>query len=729
MKKHPLFFFGWLLAFALPSAAQQKHLSLNDIYGTAAFQAREVPGFRSMADGRYYTEISADGDLLKKSFASGETIDTLVRATDLRTASGRYISLSGYDFSRDEKKLLILTDKTPIYRRSYTTIPFVYDLAEKKLSPVAATPVLHPTFSPDGNKVAYVRDNNLYVKNLTSGKVTQITFDGKHNQIINGNCDWVYEEEFSFTKAYAWSPYGDQIAYYRFDESNVPDYTLFFYTDTSVYPIPYTYKYPKAGAPNSIVTIHVYNLQTGEQQSMDIGNNTDQYIPRIKWTQDNETLCIYRLNRLQNKLELLLSDSPTGNSRVIYTDSVRWYISEPLYDDLFFLNDNQHFIIVNESDGWQHAYLYTMQGRLQRKLTPGNFDIDQVAGIDQQKGKFYFTAAWPDAMNRQLFVTDLKGNHREQLTHRPGWHSVSFNADYTFYLEEYSNLHTPPVYTICDPEGRAVRLLEDNAGLKKRMQSYALSSGRFLQIPNQAGVELNAMMLYPPDFDSTRQYPVLFMNYGGPGSQTVVNQWEGFSFWQQLLAEKGYIIISVDNQGTGFRGAAFKKAKTYMQLGWQEIHDQMDAAKWLVHHFSYVDSARIGHWGWSFGGFMSGLAITVGASVFHAAVAVAPVTNWRYYDNIYTERFMRRPEDNPEGYRKTTLARYADRLQGPFLLIHGTADDNVHFQNSLMFSEALIQSNKQFQQAYYPNKNHGIYGGKTRLQLYRRMTDFILANL
>lgn len=722
--------FCFLILFVPALAfAQNKQITVADLYQKYTFHHQSVPGFSSMNDGRFYTEISRKGDLLKKSFETGKTIDTLVEAEYLVTPSGNSIGLNDYTFSRDERKLLIETKKTRIYRRSYTTVPYVFDLATKKLSSITDVPVLHPTFSPDGEKVAYVKENNLYYKDLTTGKEIQITSDGKKNHIINGSCDWVYEEEFSFTKAFQWSPNSDQIAYYRFNESRVPLYTLPFYSDTSNYPTLYTYKYPKAGEPNSIVTIHLYNLRSGEKQNMDIGENTDQYIPRIKWTHDNQTLCIYRLNRLQNKLELLLGDVRTGNSRVIYTDSAKWYISESLFDELFFLKDGKHFIIVNESDGWQHAYLYNMEGKRLAKLTQGKWSIDEVAGIDQKNKLFYFTAAYPDPMSRQLFKVRFDGSRLKQITEKPGWHDITFNADNTFYLDEYSSLNTPPVYSIHNEEGRLIRKLEDNSALRERMAAYALSKGLFLKIPNAAGVELNAMMLYPPDFDSTKTYPVLFMNYGGPGSQTVVNRWGGFNFWQQMLAERGYIIISVDNTGTGFRGVRFKKKETYLNLGWQEIHDQMDAAQWLIDHYSYVDPSRIGHWGWSFGGLMSCLAITVGADIFHTAIAVAPVTNWRYYDNIYTERFMRTPQENPEGYEKTSPITYARRLKGPFLLVHGTADDNVHFQNSMMLSEALIQANKQFQQAYYPNKNHSIYGGNTRLQLFTRMTDFILKNL
>ncbi|HEX5552676.1 MAG TPA: S9 family peptidase [Chitinophagaceae bacterium] len=729
MKKmlYLLLFFTCLSA--VPLFAQNKQITIADIYKNHTFQAENIAGFNSMKDGRYYTEIDDEGNLVKKSFVTGNTTDTLVRADEIKTPDGKTLQPDNYQFCKDESKILINTRIHHIYRRSYSAISYVYDLKTKKLYQVSPDPVLHADFSPDGSKVAYVRNNDLYYRDLTTGKETRVTHDGRRNHIINGNCDWVYEEEFEFTRAFQWSPQGDKIAYYRFDESRVPLYTIPFYTDTSNYPTLYTYKYPKAGEPNSIVTIHVFDLNTGKKQNMDVGKNTDQYIPRIKWTTDNNTLCIFRMNRLQNKLELLLDNAATGQSRVLYTDTDKWYIDETLLDDLFFLKDGKHFIIVNEGDGWQHAYLYDMQGHQIHKLTAGHWDVDKIAGIDQVHSRLYFTAAYHSPMDRQLFSVNFNGKKLKQLTSKRGWHTVQFNADQTYYLDNYSNINTPPVFTICDHTGKVIRQLQDNLALRYRLSEYDLSKARFLKIPNAEGVKLNAYMLMPSDFDSTKKYPVLFMNYGGPGSQSVKDSWGTAFIWQQMLAEKGYIIVCVDNTGTGFRGEVFKKKYTYLQLGWKEIHDQMDAARWLYHHYSYVDSARIGHWGWSFGGFMSCLAITVGTDVFHTAIAVAPVTDWRYYDNIYTERYMRTPQENPKGYDKTSPINYAKKLKGKFLIIHGTGDDNVHFQNSTMFSEALRQADKQFAQAYYPNNNHGIYGGNTRMQLFTRMTNFILKNL
>lgn len=720
-----------LLAVLLPAAAlcRQKTITVADIYGRNTFGAKAVPGFNSMKDGRYYTETDREGNLLKKAFVSGVTVSVLVKAGELRTPAGKVLPLTHVRFSDDESRLLILTEVRQVYRRSTTAVPWVFDLRSRRLTRVSSTPVMEATFSPDGRKVAYVRSGDLYYLDLDSGHEVRITADGRPNAVINGICDWVYEEEFAFTRAFQWSPQSDQIAYYRFDESRVPSYTTPFYRDSSVYPVPYTYKYPKAGEPPSVVSLHVHHLDGSAAVSMELGGTTDQYIPRIRWTAQNDTLCIYRMNRLQDTLALLLGSTRTGHSRLLYRQDDPWYIDDGLLDDLFFLKDGQHFIIVDESDGWQHAYLYDMHGRLLRKLTGGGYDIDQVAGVDEDRRLLYYTAALPVPMERQLFAVSLEGGSPRQLTRGRGWHRITFNADFSCFLDEFSDMNTPPVFRICGEGGEILRTLEDNRHLRQVIADYGFGQAEFLHIPNRSGVALNAWMLKPPDFDSLRHYPLLFMNYGGPGSQSVVNRWGAVNSWQQMLAQRGYVIVCVDNTGTGFRGRTFKKKFTYLRLGMAELNDQMDAARWLSRRYRWVDSTRIGHWGWSFGGFLSALAITKGSGVFSTAIAVAPVTDWRYYDNIYTERYMRTPQANPGGYRETSPIRFASQLKGKLLLIHGTADDNVHFQNSVMFSEALIQAGKSFRQAYYPNKNHAIAGGRTRFQLYTRMTDFLLENL
>lgn len=714
--------FAFLLLGHSFTYSQQKQITLEDLYQKHTFSSENVAGFNSMKDGQYYTTIEND-DLVKKSFATGATVAILARGADLKTSEGAAIALYGYELSADEKKLLLYTQVTPIYRRSSKAIPYVYDLQTKQLTKVSDTKVLHATFSPDATKVAYVRDNNLFYKDLVSGKETQVTTDGKWNHIINGNCDWVYEEEFEFSRAFQWSPKGDYLAYYKFDESQVKEYTMAIYD--SLYPLQYSYKYPKAGENNSVVNIYVYNLKNGRSQKMDLGSETNQYIPRIKWTQDNETLCIYRMNRLQNKLELLLNNVQNGNNRLLYTEENKYYIE--INDDLVFLKDGKHFLLTSEKDGYRHIYLFDMNGRQVNQLTKGHYDIASVEGIDENRKLVYYIAAKYSPMDRQLFAVSFNGKNEKQLTQERGWHHVSFSADNSYYIDNYSNINTPPVINLCDRTGKVIRNLKDNQHLRHTMQEYELSKAIFIRIPNSKGDTLNGWMLKPTRFDPAHKYPVLFCNYGGPGSQQVRDAWGAVSFWHQLLAEKGYVIVSVDNTGTGFRGEEFKK-KTYLRLGELEIEDQIDAAKYLG-TFTYIDKNRIGHWGWSFGGFMSALAITKGADVFKAAISVAPVTSWRYYDNIYTERFMRTPLENPKGYEETSPINFVDRIKGKYLIIHGTADDNVHFQNSVMMVDAMIRKNIPFESAYYPNKNHGIYGGNTPLHLWTRMTQFILTNL
>lgn len=724
--KHVLSLAALLLLASLSTQAQKRNLTLHDIFESSELRPRGVPGFNSMNDGTHYSELDPAGDLVLRSFATGAVTDTLLRAHSLKTPDGKPIPFSNYRFSKDEKSILIRTEIRQIYRRSYLAMAYVYSLSQKRLYPVADSPVMHADLSPDGSKVAFVSNNNLFVKDLATGQLIQITHDGRRNHIINGNCDWVYEEEFEFSRAFDWSPAGDRIAYYRFDESRVPEYTIPFYR--GLYPSMYTYKYPKAGEPNSLISIHVYDLKDGSDRPMDLGPVTDQYIPRIKWTRDDQTLCIYRMNRLQDTLQYLLADVRSGRTRVMLSQTDRWYIDEAFLDDLYFLRNGKEFLLLTEEDGWQHVYLYKLNGEPEHKVTTGAYDVASINGIDESRRLLYYTAANRDPMDRELLVSRFDGSGTRQLTQGAGWHSVTFSKNNRYFLDDWSTLTHPTVYTLYDRDGRKLRLLQDNRRLVRTLDSFNLSTPRFIRVKDREGVMLNAWMLKPPHFDPHKKYPVLFMNYGGPGSQTVTNRWGTVNSWQQLLAEHGYVILSVDNRGTGYRGVEFKK-ETYLQLGWLEIHDQMDAARYLIHHYAWVDSSRIGHWGWSFGGFMSSLAITVGSKVYHTAVAVAPVTSWRYYDNIYTERYMRTPQTNAAGYDKTSPISYANRLKGKFLIIHGTGDDNVHFQNSVMFSEALIQDKKQFQQAYYPNNNHGIYGGNTSIQLYTRMTDFILHNL
>ena len=716
--------FIFLLLLPIWAIAQHKQLTLEDIYSNPSLYPERTQGFESMKDGRYYTESDAAGDILRKSFATGKTIDTLLKKGDVKDEAGETLSLDDIQWSNDEKKLLIFKGREHIYRYSTKAIVYVYDLATKTISKVADEKVLHATLSPKGNKIAFVKDNNLYIKDLLSSHTTQITTDGKQNNIINGNCDWVYEEEFSFTRAFEWSKEGNYLAYYHFNESAVPTYTIPIYD--SLYPTLYTYKYPKAGEVNSVIDLYVYDLTNTKTKKMDIGTEPDIYIPHIQFTNNDHTLSITRLNRLQNKLELLAADVSTGNTSLIYNETNQYYIDvENMH--LKYLEDGKSFVYTSEKSGFNHIYLQSIAGNKSIQLTKGNFDIDEILGIDEKNSIIYFTAAYRSPLYKDLCSVRLNGKDFKLLDQRAGQHSVNFSADYSYYIDDYSTLTTPPYVAIYNKQGKEIRMLTDNKKLKENIALYNWATPEFIKVPNSMGDSLNGMILKPRNFDSTKHYPVLFCNYGGPGSQTVFNGWNCSNLWQQMLAQKGYIIVSVDNTGTGFRGEAFKK-KTYLQLGKYEIQDQIDAARYLG-TLSYIDAKRIGHWGWSFGGFMSCLAISKGADVFKTAIAVAPVTNWQYYDNIYTERYMRTPKENPNGYNDNSPLNFVKNIKGKLLIIHGTADDNVHFQNSVMFIDAMIQNNVEFESGYYPNKNHSIKGGNTRYHLYNKMTKFILENL
>jgi len=717
-----------LAAAGLTTATAQngkKLITVEDLYKKNTFKVKNVPGFNAMNDGLHYTQQDTQDStqmIRVYELGTGERNQTLFNNQEQRFM-GLKLKVDEYSFSADERKMLLLTDAENIYRRSVLHKVYVYDITTKSLQLVDTGKVLHATLSPDGSKVAYVSKNNLYVKDLTTNDITAITTDGKINSIINGNCDWVYEEEFSFTRAYEWSKDGKYIAYYRFDETLVPEYTLAKYT--GLYPVQYTYKYPKAGERNSVIDIKIYNVGTRATVHADLGKETNQYIPRIKWMEGAGELCIYRMNRLQNKLELLQANAATGKTKAIYTEKNKYYID--VNDQITFLPDGHSMILRSEQDGYNHLYNYDWKRNEITCLTPGKYDVDALTGVDVPRKLVYYTAAKKSAMERNLYCVDLNGDNRHCLTPDRGMHQITPCDGYNYFIDNYSRLNKVPVHNLIDAKGKVIRTLEDNAALQAKMGEYALGEIKMIRVKG-ATDSLNAWMITPPDFDPTKKYPVLMYQYSGPGSQEVGDKFPvGNFWWHQLLAEHGYIIVCADATGTGFRGEAFKK-KTYLQLGKYESDDQIAVAKNLG-NLPYVDKSRIGIWGWSYGGFMSSTCILKGNDVFKTAIAVAPVTNWRYYDNIYTERYMRTPQENAAGYDENSPEKMAAKLKGKFLYIHGTADDNVHFQNSVMFTTALINADKDFDSEYYPDKTHGISGGNTRNQLYRRMTNFILENL
>lgn len=715
------------LSYSTLATAQQgnKQITLEDLYKNGTFRLKGVPGFNAMKDGKFYTQLDAEEKAQRINvyeLATGNKVRTIFDNSS-NQHNGNMLNVEDYSFSDDEKKLLLLTDGEHIYRHSQVQFAYVFDIATGSITPVSNDKVMHATLSPDGKNVAYVLRNNLYIKNLILGTTTMVTKDGEWNKVINGNCDWVYEEEFSFTKAFSWSGDSRFLAYYRFDESNVPYYTMAKYT--GLYPEQYTYKYPKAGEPNSVVSIKIYDVPTGNTVTADAGTETDQYIPRIKWSNNPAKLVVYRLNRLQNHLDLLLTDATNGSATGIYTEDNKAYIE--INDNVNFLPDGKSMILSSEQNGYEHLYHWDWQAKKLTDLTPGNFDVETLIGIDAKKKIVYYSAAEASPLQRQLFVVDFAGKKKKVLTPESGTHAITPCTGYSYFLDRYSQLNKVPVYYLRDANGKIVRTLEDNSALEAKMKEYAMGNIRLLTVKG-VSEDLNAWMITPPNFDSTRKYPVLMYQYSGPGSQQVNDKFPlGNYFWHQMLAQKGYIVLCADGTGTGFRGEAFRK-KTYLQLGKYESDDQIAVAKNIA-NLPYVDRNRIGIWGWSFGGFMSSTCVFKGNDIFKMAIAVAPVTNWRYYDNIYTERYMRTPAENPKGYDENAPEKMADKLKGKFLLVHGTADDNVHFQNAVMLTNALIKANKPFDNAYYPDRAHGISGGNATIHLYTKMTDFITSNL
>ena len=715
-----------------PVQAQQKQaITLEDIWAKPTFRAASVPGFDWMKDGRYYAALE-NGSLVQHEVTTGKTLQTLASAAELTLpGADKPVAVDGYSFNANEQKILFTTGTEPIYRHSSRASYYVFDRASKKLTALSSGGKQgYATFSPDGKRVAFVRDNNLFVTDLATMAETAVTTNGVKNNLINGSTDWVYEEEFGFAQGFFWSPDSRQIAFYTFDESQVPEYDKQQWG--GLYPTEYRFKYPKAGEKNSVVSVNSYDVASARTTKLDVGPVADQYLPRLMWTQVPNTLSIQRLNRLQNKLEILHGDATTGKTQVVLTDASAAYVD--INDDLRYLPGGKQFLFTSEKDGYQHLYLYDMSGRQVRQLTKGDWEISTINGFDSKAGFVYFTSTQGSALQRHLYRVSLQGGNPRRISEAGnGTDVVNLSPDTRYFLNTHSAAGVPAVVSLREGStGKLVKTLEDNAKLRETLAQYDLGKLEFFTFKTSEGTELNGSMLKPTNFDPAKKYPVLMHVYGGPGSQTVKDDTgAGIAFtnylWHQLLAEKGYIVVSVDNRGTGARGAAFKKS-TYANLGKLETIDQGEGAKYLA-TLPFVDKSRIGIWGWSYGGYMTSLAMTKNPDLFKMGIAVAPVTNWRYYDTVYTERFLKTPQENPAGYDDNSPVQFAQNLKGKFLLVHGTGDDNVHFQNSIAFVDALIKANKDYQTLYYPNRNHGIGGGNTRLHLYRQMTNFVMQNL
>jgi dipeptidyl-peptidase-4 len=714
----------------LPGLAigQSDKLTLEDIWKNGTYRAETVSGLRSMADGLHYT-ASVSGpvgaSIVRSSYATGQEVGTVVKASEL-VVNGRLINLQEYHFNADETQVLIATDEVPLYRHSSSYIYYTFELGSRKIRPVAqGAHVFHATFSPSSDRVAYVKDNDIWVEHLTTGKTDRITTDGKQNAIINGMSDWVYEEEFAFTQAFQWSPDGTHLAYYRFDETAVKEFTMTRY-DGQLYPTEQRFKYPKAGEANSIVSIHIANTATGTKVKVDVGAETDQYIPRIKWTQDGNVLSVQRLNRLQNKWELLLADASTGGTSVIVTEESKTYID--ITDNLTFLQDGKGFIITSEKDGYNHIYLHDMQGKQLRQLTSGNWMVTQLYGVNAKGTDIFYQSTEEGSTQRHIYAVALDGKRKTKLTPEKGHNDADFSTGMRYFINRHSTASIPTVTTLHDDKGRTIRLLKDNQRLKERFGALKTMQREFFTITPPHGTPLNAWMIKPSDFDASKQYPVLLYVYGGSGRTYVEDSWNVPNIlWMHYMAQEGFVVVAMDPRGTDNRGRDFKHS-VYMELGKFETEDCIETAKYLG-SLPFVDAKRIGMFGWSYGGYLSSLAITKGADHFKAAIAVAPVTNWRYYDNIYTERFMRTPQENPNGYDQNSPVNHVEKMRGSYLLVHGSGDDNVHLQNSMAMIDALVAANKQFDLMVYPDLDHAIYSKHSRLHLFTKMTDFLKRNL
>lgn len=708
---------------AVKAGTQTKEISLEKLWLDRYFMPQTITRGLSMQDGLHYTLIRDRSRIDIHRYDTGDFSETVFNTAGfLEDEEGQPLTIDTYSFCQDERMMLVGVHQEAIYRRSRRAEYYVWDIEKQVITPLSeGTTQRLPDFSPDGSMVAFVRQNNIYIRELDGGEEYPVTTDGKYNHIINGTTDWVYEEEFYLTKGFEWSPDGKRIAFMRFDESHVREFVMMRFGGL-LYPSEYRFKYPKAGEENAIVTLHVYDVNTRETIVVDTGREKDQYIPRFGWTTDAGSLSFQRLNRHQNHLEIFIADASTGHTQLVYDERNRWYIR--ITDNLTFLQDGRHCIITSEMSGYNHIYLYDMDRATMRPLTRGDYDVQDFLGVDEEAGLVYYLARKETPLRNDLYVTSLDGEDTRKLTTGSGTHSPSFSKGFRYFINRYSTATSPPVYSIHTADGALAEVLEDNQELAERIAEHGFAEPRFFSFNTSEGVLLNGQMIRPVDFDPGQTYPVLMYVYGGPGHQAVTDSWNPFNgVWFQMLAQMGYIVVTVDNRGTGGRGEEFRKM-TYLQLGKYETIDQTEAAKYLG-NLAYVDADRIAIFGWSYGGYLSSLCLAKGAEYFSAAIAVAPVTSWRFYDTIYTERYMRTPQENPDGYDDNSPINHVDRITGSYLLVHGTDDDNVHYQNTIEMVDALIGAGVDFDLMIYPGHDHSIFTGKARLHLYRMMTSFL----
>ena len=718
-------FTALFLLLCLTVTGQQK-ITIEQIYN-GTFRAQGMDELQSMKNTNQYTVLNPDRvsrsmqiDLY--DFATLKKTATLIDTKNFPALSD---GIDSYTFSSDEKLILIANNSNQIFRHSFTADYYLYTIESKQLTKLFDFQVQEPTFSPDGKKIAYAKENNLYVYDLATKQSTPVTTDGKKNSIINGITDWVYEEEFAFVKAFDWSADSKKLAYIRFDESEVPEFSMSIF-QKELYPTVETFKYPKAGEKNSAVSLHIYDVNAATVKTVNLGNYNDFYIARMKWTNDGNVLSAQVLNRHQDNLDLLFIDGNSGAAKVVLNEKDKAYVD--VTDNLTFLKNNS-FIWTSEKDGFNHIYWYDKNGKLKNQVTKGKWEVTSYYGFDEKTNTIFYQSVENGSVNRAIYSINLNGKNKLLLSKNTGTNAATFSPNFEFYINTFSTANQPTTYTLnAVKTGKQLQVIEDNQALASKLKDFNLPSKEFFVLKTEKGNELNAWIIKPKDFDASKKYPVFMYQYSGPGSQQVNNEWNSADdYWFMMLAQQGYIVACVDGRGTGFKGADFKKV-TQKELGKYEVEDQIDAAK-VIGNYPYVDKSRIGIWGWSYGGFMASNCILKGADVFKMAIAVAPVTNWRFYDSVYTERYMQTPQENASGYDENSPINHVDKLKGKFLLIHGSGDDNVHVQNSMQMMEALIQANKQFDSQIYPDKNHGIYGGKTRVQLYTKMTNFIKENL
>lgn len=732
MKKLFVLFYALMCLVTL----QAQKVTLQDV-ANGTYRAQSIQGFKPMLDGEHYTQISKDHKrIVKYSFKTGKEVATIF---DVATARNHKLkSFDNYIMSPDESLILIQTETKPIYRRSFTAIYYIYNVRNRTLEPLSNNgPQQVPLFSPDSHQIAFVRNNNIYlIKLLFGNSESQVTKDGEYNKVLNGIPDWVYEEEFSYNRAFDFSADSKMIAYVRFDESQVPMYSFPWYkgmapekTEYTTYPGSYDYKYPKAGVVNSKVSVHSFDIKSRVTRKMELPVDSDGYVPRIKFTDDPEKLAIMTLNRHQNRFDLYMANPRSAICKVAIRDEAGQYIKEQAYSDITFYPE--HIVMMSERDGYNHLYLYTIGGNLVKQITKGEFEVKDFLGWDQKANVFYYTSNEGSPLRTAVYKIDGKGK-KTKLSTRTGTNNALFSKNLNYYINTYSSAQTPTLITLNNNKGQEMVTLLDNKKLKSKTAQLNMPTKEFFSFKTSEGVELNGWMMKPANFNPSKKYPVIMHQYSGPGSQQVLDKWGIGSFgdggmFEAVMCDKGYIMVCVDGRGTGGRGAAFEKC-TYLSIGVKEATDQAEAAKYLS-TLPYVDGSRIGIWGWSYGGYNTLMSMSEGSGAFKAGVAIAAPTDWRFYDSVYTERFMRTPKENGDGYQASSAINRASKLKGKLLLIHGSADDNVHLQNFMEYSEALVQANIQFDTQIYTNRNHSIFGGNTRNHLMNRVANFFLQNL